>query len=303
MAMGSAESCVTLRVQAHPAAATAPAGFSRVAGEFPFVTIELPPRHDAPVSVSVAAWRDPSFDFWAFDRAMDRAAETKELAIGIAGSAMELPDTSLELLMRCQRLVRRRNRESATMLFDGVLECHRALHDLSLPLVQADFDHALDVWQWVLRLAPGSSLAIQIAALFHDVERLASESERRIEQHAADYQAFKDRHAARGADRAAELLRKRGVPDEVVHDVAWLIATHERQSDDPDIALLNDADALSFFSLNSAGFVDYYGPDHTQKKVAYSLNRLRASARRYLDHVRLRPDVRAMVDELLGSAR
>jgi hypothetical protein len=296
----SAEGCVTLRARARPVAARLPARFGLLAREFPSVIVEAPSAGDAAIHVEVAAWRDPSFDLWSFDRAMDRAAETKELTIELVGAAAELPGVSLEVLIRCQRLVSRRNEASASAGFDAVLACHRALHDLSLPLVQADFDHALDTWQWVVRLEPRASLSVQIAALFHDVERLVSESQRRIEQHALDYQQFKNDHAVRGAELATALLHETGVPARAGQDAARLIAMHEQRSQDREAALLADADALSFFSLNSAGFADYYGPEHTRMKIAYSLNRMGAGARRYLGLVRLRDDVRTMLEDLCG---
>lgn len=270
-------------------------GFEVVTREFPFVGVELGRSEDAQIRVVIAQWNDPTFDLWAFDRALDRAAESKVLTIELVGPAAALPCAALEVLTRGQRLVSRRNAASEVEVFDAVLERHRALHDLSLPLVRADFDHALDVWQWVLRLDPQASVAVQIAALFHDVERLVSEAERRVEQHAVDYQAFKDRHAAGGAELAAAALREAGVTDDVVNAAAELIAKHERRSEESELALLNDADALSFFSLNSAGFADYYGPEHTRRKIAYSLNRLGARARGYLDQLHLRADVRAML--------
>lgn len=281
-------------------AAIAPQSFDLVAREFPFVAIETTNACEPGLVVATARWRDPTFDFWAFDRALDRATETNVLTIAVVGPAAELPGASLELLTRCQRVLRRRNRASASEAFDAVLERHRALHALSLPLVRADYDHALDTWQWLLRLAPDASLALQLAALLHDVERLRSEPERRVEQHAGDYQQFKDQHAARGAELAAALLREAGLADALVRETTRLIAAHERRSDDRELALLNDADALSFFALNSAGFADYYGPEHTQKKIAYSSNRLSARARAHLAHMRLRPDVRAMLGRALA---
>lgn len=289
------EGRVTLQARGCPVTATAPPRFAWLAREFPFVAIDCMSGRDAETTVAISVWRDPTFDFWAFDRAMDRASETKLLTISVVGPADELPETAIEVLTRCQRLLRRRNAASETSLFEAVLGQHAALHDLALPLVRADYDHALDTWQWLLRLAPEASLAVQIAALFHDVERLISEPKRRIEQHATDYQAYKDSHAAGGAELAAELLRKVEVPDPVLSEVARLIAGHERRSEQPELALLADADALSFFSLNSAGFADYYGPEHTQTKVAYSLRRLSRRARGHLDHIRLRADVRMMI--------
>ena len=62
--------------------------------------------------------------------------------------------------------------------------------------------------------------------------------------------------------------------------------------------MLNDADALSFFSLNSSGYADYFGPEQTRKKVAYTWNRMGAHAREKLRGVRLRDDVRTLLKEV-----
>jgi hypothetical protein len=78
--------------------------------------------------------------------------------------------------------------------------------------------------------------------------------------------------------------------------VAELVAWHERPGRDEELLLLNDADALSFFSLNSSGFLDYYGPAHTARKVLYTLDRMRPSARRRLRAgIRLRREIEALV--------
>jgi hypothetical protein len=203
----------------------------------------------------------------------------------------------MEVLNRCQRAIGRRNRHSHGQLFDRVLRRHRALHDLDKPLVRADYNHAVDVWQWMLRLDGSASLAAQLAALFHDIERLASEADVRIEHLAPDYQDFKDAHARAGAATTRQILLDAGVPTAVCDRVTELVAAHERQSADPEVALLNDADALSFFSLNSSGYADYYGPEQTKKKVAYTLARMRDAARAKLASVRLRADVAALLNE------
>lgn len=164
--------------------------------------------------------------------------------------------------------------------------------------MRADYNHALDAWQWSLRLESDASLAVQLAALFHDIERLASEADERVEHLAADYQQFKDAHAKRGAEMTDRQLAEAGVPEHVRARVVEMITAHERQSDDPEVALLNDADALSWFSLNSPGYADYFGPQQTRKKLLYTWNRMRASARAKLRGVRLRADVRKMLAEI-----
>lgn len=170
----------------------------------------------------------------------------------------------------------------------------------------ADYEHALDTWQWVLTLQPEAGLAVQIAALFHDIERLASEAEVRIEHRAADYQEFKDNHARIGAAWTDAILGELGIEPAVRQAAVRLVGRHERPpepgvSNDPegdDLALLNDADALSFFSLNSPGYWRYYGPEATRRKVAWTLARMRPEARRRLAGMRLHPEVALIVNSL-----
>ncbi len=249
------------------------------------------------LSLSVEEWESPFFNFYEWDARLDALAESQEgpFVLTLYGRDEDRSRALRGILTRCQRVQDRRNAVSRGALFDRVLAEHRQAHDLSKPLVRADFNHALDTWQWMLRLAPEAGLPLQLAALCHDVERLDSEADARVEHLAADYQAFKDEHAARGAERAAALLARAGVDTETRRQTARWIAAHERPPDTADtadgegeaIALLNDADALSFFSLNSVGYLDYFGPEATRRKVAYTLGRLRPAARPYLAGLRL----------------
>jgi hypothetical protein len=255
----------------------------------------------------VEDWTSQFFNFYELDAQLDALAERDGgpftvVVFSDRGEPEALSRTVREVLTRCQRWTDRRNGASRGGLFDRVLAEHRETHDLSKPLVRADYDHALDTWQWTLRLEPEADLPLQLAALFHDVERLASEADARIEHHAGDYQAFKDDHAERGAELAEALLGWVGVDAGTRQRAARLIAAHERPpaAGDPyatAIALLNDADALSFFSLNSLGYLDYFGREATQRKVAYTLRRLRPEARRHLAGMRLRSAIQEAIEE------
>ncbi|MFL6194309.1 MAG: DUF4202 family protein [Thermoanaerobaculia bacterium] len=251
-------------------------------------------------------WESQNFNFWALDAQVNALAERDgggPFALVLLGGREELPRVAREILTRCQRWMDRRNESSSGPLFDRALAAHREAHDLGKPLVRADYDHALDTWQWVLRLSPEAGLAVQLAALFHDFERLVSEADARVEHRSPDYQAFKDRHAERGAELADAVLQRVGIDEAARRRTARLIARHESPDpDDPDaggLALLNDADALSFFSLNSAGYLDYFGPGQTRRKVAYTARRLRPGTRRHLEGLRLRP----LVAEALAGER
>lgn len=260
--------------------------------EFPTVTVTRAPEPErGDVVIDAEAWSS-SETFRPFDDAVFARAGG---ALAVVGAAPVR--AACESLTRYQRALDRRNAASRGALFDAVLAAHRGLHDLDKPLVRADWDHALDAWQWMLRLDPAASLAAQLAALFHDVERLETEADRRVEHRAPDYQAFKDAHASRGADRAYAVLRDVGVDAPTAARVRAIVAAHERRRGDPEIDLLNDADALSFFSLNSAGYADYFGAPQTRRKIAWTLRRLGPTSRDKLRLVRLRPDVARLTEE------
>lgn len=213
---------------------------------------------------------------------------------GGAFNVFAAPAIHGEVKLRYQRLTPVTNTFSAAPAFVDLLRDHRRLHDLRLPLVRADLEHAIDTWQWVLRLEPLASAEVQVAALLHDIERLTSEPRHRIEQYAPNYQTFKDNHAALGAQRAGTLLA--GRPWDLQRVMA-LIDTHERRSEDPDALLIGDADVLSFFALNSVGYLRYYGAEVTRRKVAYSLARGTPRVRDWLPQIRMHPLVRGMVQQ------
>jgi hypothetical protein len=260
-----------------------------LACQFPGIGITQA-REPRPDAIDGAAWRSDDFDFWAFDRRLDDlAAGDGTLGISAPRDAVAI---AREILTRAQRVAPRRAGASTTAWFRRVLELHREMHDLAKPLVRADYDHALDTWQWTLRLDPQAAADVQLGALCHDLERLESEADRRIEHGAADYQAFKDAHARGGARLAADLFSRARVPADIAARAIALIETHERPSANPASRALNDADALSFFALNSPGYLRYFGPAQTARKVTYSFARMSRVARRELPALRLPAPIR-----------
>jgi hypothetical protein len=267
---------------------------STIAAEFPTIKIEL--GHAIRVDDAVIdadAWRT-SKTFEPFDEAVARSRGDGLMVRG--DRRVEL--VAVEALTRYQRFIERKNGSSRTPIFGTVLRAHRALHDVTKPLVEVDLDHTLDTWQWMLRIDATASITAQLAALLHDVERLESEPDVRIEHHAADYQAFEDAHASRGGAWAFELLQAAGVAPVIAERVREIVT---RRGRDPEIDLLNDADALSFMSLNSSAYLDHFGPEETRRKLVYTLGRMGDRARKKLAHVRLRPDVRALYQRAVAA--
>jgi hypothetical protein len=265
--------------------------------EFPGLDTEGATSTSADVAIDGSAWAHPAWDAFAFDAVIVPAVGNGNAGIDLRGPCGGR--AAISVATRYQRFVPRRIEDAVTL--ERVFARHRALHDLRKPLVAADHDHALDTWAWMLRLDPTASLSAQLAALFHDIERLTSEADARIEQHAADYPIFKAAHARAGAAMTSAVLEELGIDEETRARVAELVADHERPNEDRELALLNDADALSFFSLNSAGFLRYYGLDHTRRKVRRSLTRLSSAARMHLARIRLPAEVERFLSEAMRS--
>ena len=266
-----------------------------LSSEFPTVRWALmaqPPS--GALVIPERAWRAAPADFRCWDRAISELWSRPRWVVVQGDAAETLDQTAREVLTRYQRLVPRTNGHSASLTFHRVLSGHRAMHDLGKSPVRADYDHALDVWQWVLRLAPSAGLAVQLAALFHDVGRLLTEADRRGEPGVSEPRAIEHAHADQGAKIALEVLTACGVAPATCAEVARLIREHEQPNPcapDADLMLLADADALSFFSLSSAGFADRHGADPTRERMRYRLARMSSAAIRRLADIRLREDV------------
>lgn len=275
-----------------------------IAREFPTVHVRVGDCDESiDARLETQDWERDSFDFWRFDRQLDELS-AHPFTLGIRGPGRDAWKTAAEVLTRAQRTIGRRNRQSEGATFGELLARHRSLHDLTKPLVIADYAHALDVWQWTLRLEREASAAVQIAALYHDIERLQSEADARIEAAAEDYRAFKGDHARTGARIVHHHLSEAGIDASTASRVAKLVEGHEHARSSSDAMLLADADALSFFSLNSSGFLDYFGEAHTKKKILYSLARLGKEARTMLPTLRLRAEVNELLrrcEEEMGS--
>jgi Domain of unknown function (DUF4202) len=208
----------------------------RLAPLYPWLAIQVPePRGDpegarAPegevVWIETARWRHPDFDPLALDAEIALALAVQgsvSLAVADLVSTEVCLGVARQVLTRYHRLIEGRNRASAQPLFDRARGLFRALHDLRKPLVAADHDHALDTWRWTLRLDPEATLEAQLAALFHDIERLQSESEVRVEQNSKDYVAFKLAHAHTGAEMVRRLLAEAGAEAALAGRVAELV--------------------------------------------------------------------------------
>ncbi|HEY8146764.1 MAG TPA: hypothetical protein VIG06_28990 [Kofleriaceae bacterium] len=235
-----------------------------------FPTVEAADRlepGDDTVAVESAAWRDGDADFYWIDAQADALGERGLVPIATAGE----PLIRLELLTRCQRWLDRRNPHSVGPWFDQLLTYHRSLFDRVQAAGRAEHNRGLDVWQWVLRLDPDASAALQVAALFAPGER--------------------------ATDLLAGAPAPRAVGERALHLVRSVCQAALPDHDDGEVSVLEDAGCLSFFAFSSASFLDDNGPPETRRRIAATLHRLSLRACAYLPQVRLRRDVAHLFSE------
>lgn len=261
--------------------ATAQRAFARACPEHacPFQPELAPETKASTIPIALDEWSDRSHDLLAQDERVHRLEDAQEtFCWKVRVTEPHALGEMACILDRYQRLLPLPAAYRPPPELGALLERHRSLHTLTKPLVRADYDHALDTWRWLLRLTPRADLALQCAALFHDVERLESEADRRQEHLAKDYVAFKLRHARRGAQLLAELLSSL-LDADTLSEACRLVAEHELPRNEPRLQRLADADGLSFFSLNSYGYLRYFGPERTRAKLDYTLARMSTPAR------------------------
>jgi hypothetical protein len=285
------------------------------------------------LELTLAEWRSDSFPFRDFDRfaeALAADAPGGAFEIRLSGEARWLAPAARQVVTRCQRLAARRNAASACELFERVLASHRRLHAPTRPQAAPVYAHALDTWQWLLRLDPEAGLVPQLAALFHDVERLVAEpgaapaagasgtpgadsADGRHCLAAGAGLACVDDHARHGAWITDELLAELDIDLAARVRVHRLIAGRRRpprastgrrsatvDSFATEIALLDDADALSFLAFDSAAYLDELGTEQTARAVADALARLRPASRALLRGLRLRTAVARLAQRELA---
>lgn len=242
--------------------------------EFPTVRIESRAElADDPTLVRVEEWRDPSADLRVFDERVARATSAGSIGLLVDRGCAE--GAALEVLTRYQGLIDRRNDASASVLFDRVLasRLERSAEDRAC---------ALDVWQWTLRLAPRASLGLQLAAVFRDARLPLDEP-----------------CESPRTPPLRKLLATLAVPTPAARRACALLLRRDEVSRDPELAVFDEAAALSFFSRRSDAALRLHGLSGTRALVRVALHRLRPAVRVRLLHVRLRPEVWRIVEDAL----
>ena len=133
--------------------------------------------------------------------------------------------------------------------------------------VPEDPIHSQNTREWVLKLKPDADLALQIAALGHDIER--SISERKINRdNYTDYDEFKKVHSQRSGRILHEILLLYNIDQTIRDKVTNLVILHETGGNS-EANILKDADGISFFDVS----LPFYFQRHPERETAFRMIR------------------------------
>jgi len=136
---------------------------------------------------------------------------------------------------------------------------------ISKSQVPEDPIHSKNTRDWVLKLKPEADIALQIAALGHDIER--SVKERKIKrENFTDYDEFKRAHSQNSAIILQEILRKYELNQNFIDKVVHLVLLHEFGGG-LEANILKYADSISFFDVN----LPYYFQRHSERETVFRM--------------------------------
>jgi len=147
---------------------------------------------------------------------------------------------------------------------------------------KTEYGHLYSVWQWVLKLKPDADIALQLAALGHDIDR-SIENQRKKREDFATYDEYKKEHALLSAQIMCEILRKHNFDETTIAKVKDLIENHE-VGGEGDVEVLKEADSITYFNNLS-----YYRQTHNQQqtidKIKFMYDRLSDEAKSIINQI------------------
>jgi len=142
--------------------------------------------------------------------------------------------------------------------------------------------HAKNTLEWLLKLKPDADIALQIAALGHDVERAIEERKIKRENF-SDYDEFKRAHASNSAQILKEIMIECGADEELMNDVVDLVKKHEWGGDER-ANLVMYADTLSFFEVNLPFYFKRNGLEETRRRFFWGYRKLPEKFKKLLEN-------------------
>ncbi len=138
--------------------------------------------------------------------------------------------------------------------------------------VPEDPIHSKNTKRWVLKLKPEADIALQLAALGHDIERSVTVKKIKRENY-TDYNEFKKAHSQNSAKVMNEILSRYNINPTIIDKVTNLVICHEFGGN-PEANILKDADSISYFDVNLPFYFHRNSEKETTFRILWGYKRL-----------------------------
>lgn len=140
----------------------------------------------------------------------------------------------------------------------------------------SDTRHAELTLKWLVILKPDADIAMQIAALSHDIDRGVNKITDSHLKNLNDYDKVRREHSLRSVEIMADLLKKYHIDKNLAENILHLVEFHEIGGDEYS-DILKDADSLAFFEFNIPGYLKRNNKEKTLVKMKYMFDRISSS--------------------------
>lgn len=202
-------------------------------------------------------------------------------------------------------------------LADGILNsaCEENRHrdDEIMQGVDGEKEHAKTVLSWVEKLTDNPSVALKVAALFHDIDRLVTPGVGggfKGERTGKEYQEHKKAHAKRSADYVCPRLLEHGVDPQLVERIRFLISNHDDTGTevdglgDEELDILVAADSFAFFTSIAPKLHQEEGEERLKDKIRFMIDKMPAFAKELLASHRVENDIfNRLKDEVIAEQK
>ena len=139
-------------------------------------------------------------------------------------------------------------------------------------MIPEDPIHSKNTLEWLIRINPNPGIALQVAALGHDIERaIVNRKVRRSDYR--NYNDFKNAHASISANILKEIMKDCNADKNFVEEVYNLVRYHEKGGSEKN-NLLKEADSISFFDVNLPFYYKRNSVKETKRRILWGLERL-----------------------------
>ncbi len=139
-------------------------------------------------------------------------------------------------------------------------------------MIPEDPIHSKNTLEWLIRIKPNSDIALQIAALGHDIERAIENCKVRQSDY-RNYNDFKKSHASNSANILKEIMKNCNADKGFAEEVYDLVRCHEKGGSIKG-NLLREADSISFFDVNLPFYYKRNSVKETRRRIFWGLERL-----------------------------